>query len=108
MKAFLILLMLATVALADPVGQGPCPQVTSERIPQFIVSAIENRLNDPDSLVLVDWTQPELRTTRSGGEVIGWWQMNVTIRAKNSYGGVITKNYIVTVDSYGTSATPTR
>lgn len=98
MKTLLVLFMLTVSALADPVGQGPCPQVTSEVIPRYIVSAIQDRLNDPDSMEVVDWTQPELKTTRAAGEWLGWWSMTVTIRARNASGGVITKSYAVMIE----------
>lgn len=94
MKTLLALLMLVSSAFAiDPVGQGPMPCVTRDSIPDYVTFAIQDRLNDPDSMQVVGWTMPVSESYNNQGVMRGWWSMVVTIRAKNGYGGVVTRRY---------------
>lgn len=57
---------------------------------------LKNTLNDPDSYESIEW-----------GEVVknpsvNWFVVRHKYRAKNAFGGTITKNQIFTLDSLGT------
>lgn len=79
-------------------GPGPCPMVTSEQLPDYIQDAMRAKMKDPDSMSIIGWTAPEIRSTPYAGKRLTWWQMNIKIRAKNSYGGFTVENYSVTIE----------
>lgn len=80
-------------------GAGPCPVVTSERLPGNIVSAIRERLKDPSSAEFVSWSVPVFSSTHYAGTRVGFWVIDVKVRARNSYGAYVTGTYTVTVNS---------
>lgn len=116
MKTILALLLAATITNAgepsiafqslkknmatvkSETGPGPCPMVTSEQLPDYIQDAMRAKMKDPESMSIIGWTSPEIRSTPYAGRRLAWWQMNIKVRAKNSYGGFTVENYSVTIE----------
>lgn len=102
-KTLLILLCLVSIGRADFMQDrilalaGPMPVVTEETLPGYIAAACKRQLKDPSSVDFIEWTQPELRSTPSAGQRLGWWQMKVKVNAKNSYGGYVVVDFDVSI-----------
>ncbi len=114
MKTLLALLLLSLSLLADERadafkerfhspkgsidtgGAGECPNVGTDELAPFVYNRIYEKLKDPGSLVIVSWTQPELKALPNHPEYKRW-MIYVDVRAKNSYGGYGERRFIVSI-----------
>jgi len=100
MKPLLIILFLVSTACADFAldralkAAGEKPDCTTD-LPEYVLDEIKSRLKDPDSLSRWSWTMPELKRTISKGQDVGWWQIRVTVYAKNSFGGTVSSYFTI-------------
>lgn len=97
MKTLLLFLLLCSSALADNAWQGLRPAVTKTELPSYVSDAIRDRLDNPASMEIVGWTIPTLETWSSAGQQRGKWNMRVSVRATNKYGGVVTGVWSVSI-----------
>lgn len=111
MKTLLALLLISLSAFAgerddywnakfkgapDTGGAGERPNVGETELAPFVYNRIYEKLKDPGSLVIVSWTQPELKALPNHPDYKRWI-VYVEARARNGYGGVTPCRFIVSI-----------
>ena len=90
MKRILLLLTLLITA---------CSQTKQQKAEQAVKIYLEKTLNDPSSYESVSFSNVQLVIDKTTGKSAGWWEINHTYRAKNEYGGIISKTECFSIDT---------